>query len=130
MTVSNATLIKIAAWGGVIISTTGFILSNRLVDRVRKFDYYKTALKELRQHPGAVHYLGEPIKDRGFKLSDTENNFSDGHDARFSVPVSGPKDRGTYYFWAVREHDEWKLTKAELDLKSKPDSRLVIVKQS
>ncbi|KOB73081.1 Uncharacterized protein OBRU01_11386 [Operophtera brumata] len=126
MTVSNGTLIKIAAWGGVILSTTGFILQNSLVHRVRGFDYYKTALKKLRQHPGAVHYLGEPIKDRGFKLSDTENNCSDGRNARFSIPVSGPKDRGTYYFWAVRENDEWTLTRAELELKSKPDARLII----
>lgn len=130
MTVSTGTLIKFAALGGVIISSTGFILQGRLVDRVRKFDYYKAALKELRQHPGAVHYLGEPIKDRGFKLSETENNFSDGQNARFSVPVSGPKDRGTYNFWAARENDVWTITRAELDLKSKPDSRLIIVKQN
>ncbi|KAL0850169.1 hypothetical protein ABMA28_012043 [Loxostege sticticalis] len=95
---------------------------------VRGYSYYKDALKKLRTHPGAVHYLGEPIKDKRFKLSDAENNFSDGKTARFQIPVSGPKDRGTYYFWAERNDSEWIITKAELDIKSKPDARLLIVK--
>lgn len=129
MTLSNRKLLQIAAWGGVIVSTTGFYLQNVMVNRVRGYNYYKDALKKLRTHPGAVHYLGEPIKDRRFKLSDSDNNFSDGNLARFKIPVTGPKDRGTYYFWAERENDVWTITKAELELKSKPDVRMVVVKQ-
>lgn len=128
MTISTRKLLQIAAWGGVIVSTTGFYMQSVLVDRVRGYSYYKDALKKLRTHPGAVHYLGEPIKDKRFKLSDAENNFSDGKTARFQIPVSGPKDRGTYYFWAERNDSEWIITKAELDIKSKPDARLLIVK--
>lgn len=128
MTISTRKLLQIAAWGGVIVSTTGFYMQSVLVDRVRGYSYYKDALKKLRTHPGAVHYLGEPIKDKRFKLSDAENNFSDGKTVRFQIPVSGPKDRGTYYFWAERNDSEWIITKAELDIKSKPDARLLIVK--
>lgn len=130
MTIPTATLVKIAGWGGVIVATTGFYLQLSLVDRVRNFDYYKSALKQLRAHTGAVFYLGEPIKDRRFKLSDSENNYSDGEEARFSIPVIGPKDKGTYHFWALRENNEWKIVKAELELKSKPEERLVIVKET
>lgn len=130
MTISNRTLVQIAAWGGFIVSSTGFYLSNRLVDRYRNYDYYKLALKTLRTHAGAVYYLGEPIKDKRFKLTDPENNHSNEETARFAIPVSGPKDRGTYHIWAVRENEEWKLSKAELELKSKPDSRLVIIKEN
>lgn len=130
MTISTRGLVQIAGWGGLLVATTGFYLQNRLVDRVRNFDYYKDALKILRKHPGAIHYLGEPIKDKKFKLSDTQNNFSDGGTAKFCVPVSGQKERGLYYFWAEKFDDKWSIVKAELELKSKPDERLVIVKQN
>lgn len=128
MNLSSRKLVQIAAWGGLVVGGTGFYLQNRIIDRVRGYDYYRNALKQLRTHSGAVHYLGEPIKDRRFKLSDTENNFSDGKAAKFKIPVSGPKDRGTYYFWAERDSEEWKIIRAELELKSKQDARLVIVK--
>ncbi|CAH1643458.1 unnamed protein product [Spodoptera littoralis] len=128
MTITTRTLVKIAAWGGLFVSGTGYYLQNRIIDRVRGYDYYKNALKELRTHSGAVFYLGEPIKDKKFKLSDSENNFSDGNTAKFRIPVSGPKEKGTYYFWAEKNSEEWRITRAELELKSKPDSRLVIVK--
>lgn len=127
--VSTRRLVQIAAWGGLIVSATGFYLQHRLIDNVKNLDYYKSALKTLRTHAGAVYYLGEPIKDKRFKLSDTENNYTDSKTARFRVPVSGPKDRGTYYFWAENDTDGWKVVKAELELKSKSDSRLVIVKE-
>ncbi|KAI5634793.1 cytochrome oxidase complex assembly protein 1 domain-containing protein [Phthorimaea operculella] len=128
MTVSNRTLVKIAAWGGLIVSSTGFYLQCKYIDRIRQLDYYKEALKALRQHHGAIHYMGQPIKDKRFKITDTESNFFDADKARFCVPVSGPKDRGSYYFWAIKDAEKWKVTKAELELKSKPDARLLIVK--
>ncbi|CAG9783014.1 unnamed protein product [Diatraea saccharalis] len=129
MTISTTTLLKIAAWGGIIVSSTGFYMQTVLIDRVRNFDYYKNALKALRTNAGAVYYLGEPIKDKRFKLTDTENNFSDGQTARFAIPVSGTKDRGKYYMWAERRENQWIITKAELALQSKPDTRLVVVKE-
>ncbi|XP_045452340.1 uncharacterized protein LOC123661420 [Melitaea cinxia] len=130
MTISTRGLVQIAGWGGLLVATTGFYLQNKLVDRVRNFEYYKDALKILRKHPGAVYYLGEPIKDKKIKLSDTQNNFSDGGTAKLCVPVTGQKDRGFYYFWAEKCDDKWSIVKAELELKSKPDERLVIVKQN
>lgn len=129
MTISTRTMVQIAGWGALVVSSTGFYLQHRIVDRVRNYDYYKSALKTLRNHGGAVHYLGEPIKDKRFKLSEKEKNFSDGKTARFCIPVYGPKDKGTFYFWAERIDNVWNITRAELDLKSQPDTRLVIVKE-
>lgn len=127
--VSTNTLIKIAGWGGVIVSTTGFYLSYKLVDKIRDYDYYKNALKSLRTHSGAVYYMGEPIKDGRFKITDSENNYSDDTSARFCVPVYGTKDKGKYYFWAENKEGTWNVSKAELELNSQPDGRLVIVKE-
>lgn len=130
MTISTRTLVHIAGWGGLALATSGFYMQNAIVDRARGYDHYRKALKCLRTHPGAVHYLGEPIKDKRFKLSDSESNFSDGRTARFRIPVSGTKERGTFYYWAERINDEWSINRAELELKSKPDERLVIVKNN
>ncbi|CAG5018074.1 unnamed protein product [Parnassius apollo] len=130
MTVSTRTLVKIAAWGGLVVSSTGFYLQNKLIDRYRNWDSYKDALRKLRAHPGAVHYLGEPIKDKRFKLSDSEHNFSDRTTARFRIPVYGPKDKGYYYFWAEKDNENWLLVRAELELKSKPEERLIIIREN
>nr|XP_012548015.1 uncharacterized protein LOC101745092 [Bombyx mori] len=128
MPIKTSTLLQIAGWGGVIVSSTGFYLQNRLIDTVRNYDYYKDALKKLRTHHGAVQHLGEPIKDKRFKMTDTENNYSDREKARFRIPVSGPKDRGAYFIWVENMNEKWVIKRAELELKSKPDARLVIVK--
>lgn len=129
MHISTTRLVQIAGWGGIVVASTGFFLQNKLVDRVRNYDYYKDALKILRRHPGAVHFLGEPIKDKKFKLSDAENNSWSQNTAKFKVPVTGQKEKGIYYFTAEKTDDKWLIVKAELELKSKPDERLVIVKQ-
>ncbi|OWR50782.1 hypothetical protein KGM_208068 [Danaus plexippus plexippus] len=85
---------QIAGWGGVIVASTGFFLQNRLIENIRNTEHYKDALKTLRLNVGAVHYLGEPIKDKRIKLTDSENNNADETSARFCVPVTGPKDKG------------------------------------
>lgn len=123
-------LVQIAGWGGIIVATTGIYLKGKLIDRVRNFDYYRDALRILRRHPGAVHFLGEPIKDKKFKISDSENNSWNNENAFFSIPVSGPKDKGVYCFSAEKKNDKWHIVKAELEIKSRPDERLVIVKQN
>ncbi|XP_038209550.1 cytochrome c oxidase assembly factor 1 homolog [Zerene cesonia] len=125
--ISNSKLLQIAAIGGFVVASTGLYLQTKLVDKVRDLDYYRLALKKLRSHPGAVFYLGEPIKDKRFKIRDSEKNYCDQKTARFKIPVSGPKDRGSYFIWAENQDEKWSITKAELELKSRPDERLVII---
>lgn len=44
-------------------------------------------------HSGAIACLGQPIKQRGFRLSDSEN-FLNSEQAQFKVSVKGPLDKG------------------------------------
>lgn len=44
-------------------------------------------------HLGAIACLGQPIKQRGFRLSDSEN-FLNSEQAQFKVNVKGPLDKG------------------------------------
>lgn len=47
---------------------------------------------------GAIEFLGEPIKEYGFDLTDPEHNFCDGKNAGFEVIVNGSKDKGNIFF--------------------------------
>ncbi|XP_055708417.1 uncharacterized protein LOC129804817 [Phlebotomus papatasi] len=146
--VSNKTLAKIAVYGAFGAISAVFYMRYSIEKRLRGQEYYTNALKLLQNHTGAVGLLGQPVRDRGFDLSD-KVNFCDGREAHFEVTVRGSKDRGTYYFWARREAQQntedskpateeslqttagapkgtWDIYRAELELKSKPDQRLVI----
>ncbi|KPI93334.1 hypothetical protein RR46_10594 [Papilio xuthus] len=130
MPVSTRTLVKIAGWGGLVLSVTGFYLDGKLVDRFRNYDYYKEAIRKIRNHRGAVHYLGEPIKDGICKVADIKYTNNEPISAEYCIPIRGPKGKGDFYFWIKKEGENWVLAKAELELKSKPDERLLILKES
>ncbi|KAJ6642229.1 hypothetical protein Bhyg_07176 [Pseudolycoriella hygida] len=88
-------------------------------------------MKMLRAHAGSVNYLGQPIKETGFDLSDSERNYCDGNKAHFEVSVKGPKDKGKMFFWAERkETKEWFINRLEVEFDSVPGKRLVVQKSS
>lgn len=55
-------------------------------------DKYKEILSNV---SGAITLLGEPIKQRGFKLGAPEN-FLTSDEAQFQVNVKGPNDTGKF----------------------------------
>ncbi|XP_013144452.1 PREDICTED: uncharacterized protein LOC106107964 isoform X2 [Papilio polytes] len=93
MPVSTRTLVKIAGWGGLVLSVTGFYLDGKLVDRFRNYDYYKEAMKEIRNHRGAVHYLGEPIKDGISRVSHIKFTNNEPISGEYCIPIRGPKGK-------------------------------------
>lgn len=127
--ISTGRLVQIASFGGIGLVITGMAMRNKLRDQVYQSDMYRLALKNLRTHPGAKEILGEPMKDKVFKIN-YNKNFCDGRNARFQIPIKGPKQNGTYYFWALKKDGEWVFTKAELGLENDDSRRLVIVKET
>lgn len=125
--ISTRTLMKVAAYGAVVVVGTGLYLQNSVKQNIRNTEFYKSALKTLRAHPGAIQFLGEPIKDNGFNYRDTQNNNFDDTKATFAVNVTGSKDKGVMYFWADKLENEWNVNRMELELKSRPNERLKIV---
>lgn len=106
------------------------LLIKSLAKNFRTTDF-RSAMKMLRAHPGSVKYLGEPIKETGFDLTDSQHNYCDGKSAQFEVSVKGPKDKGKMYFWAERaESKEWIVNRLELELNSIRDKRLIVQKPS
>ncbi|XP_044264362.1 uncharacterized protein LOC123011121 [Tribolium madens] len=126
MGVSNMTLVKIGAIGGVATVTMGFFYRNKVDQNIKSTVYYKEALKTVRTNKGAVHLLGEPIKEGKIDIDDTETNFTKEHSARYEVPVRGPKQKGKIYFWASKHNSEWVVNRIELGLEDEPNRRLLI----
>ena len=118
---------KIAVYIAVGGFSSVLLMRSTLRDRVRKQDYYKEALKILRAHSGAVHILGEPIKDLGFDISDRYNSCND-QKAQFDICLKGSKERGHMFFWADKVDDKWTITRIELAPNNEPDRRLLVKK--
>ncbi|XP_034109697.1 uncharacterized protein LOC117571590 [Drosophila albomicans] len=126
---SNKTLGTICVYGAVVSISAVMYMRWRLEDRVRSAEYYKLALQTLRQHKGAVGLLGEPIKDKGFDISNV-NNTVDGNKAQLEVTVRGPKDKGTIFFWATNNAEKgWLIDRLELETKQHPNKRFLLKKQ-
>lgn len=127
---SNKALSKIAVYGGVIAIGSACWMKIKIEDRLRDQPFFKLALRQLQEHPGAINFLGQPIKDGAVNLHDNENNFCYDGKAQFQVGVKGPLNKGTLYFWAEqgKENKTWEVKRSELELTDQPDRRLVIVK--
>ncbi|XP_017092571.2 cytochrome c oxidase assembly factor 1 homolog [Drosophila bipectinata] len=125
---SNRTLGNICVYGAVASISAVMYMRWKMEDRVRSCEYYKLALKGLRQHKGAVSLLGEPIKDNGIDLSNVNNNCN-AEKAQFEVSVRGSKDKGTLYFWASHEPERgWLIDRLELETKLNPEKRFLLKK--
>nr|CAD7267765.1 unnamed protein product [Timema shepardi] len=126
--VSNLTLAKIAAVGGVVTITTGYYIRGKIEEGIKKSEYYKEALKTFRNHKGVVSLFGEPIKDGHLNLGDSKNNFCDSYRAQFEVPVRGPHHKGTLHLWAERETHQhnWNVYKLELEVQGNSNKRIVL----
>jgi len=73
---------------------------------MKSTDVYKGALARVEAHQSVIEALGSPIK-AGFLVSgNTDVNGASGQ-ANLSIPISGPKGKGTIYVAAVKSLGEW-----------------------
>ena len=80
---------------------------------LKQSDAYKTALEKVHGSAAAVEALGEPIEP-GFFLSGTVNVNGPSGDAVLSIPVHGPRGKGTLYLEATKQAGRWKYSLLEL----------------
>lgn len=128
MGISNLTLVKIASLGGILTVGMGMAFRWKVNENVCNTEHYSEAFKIVRGHQGAVHVLGEPIKDYLFDVANTEKNYTNDLSAHYEVPVGGSKTRGTVHFWADRKEtsDSWNVNRIELELRDDATKRLLI----
>ncbi|HZE58287.1 MAG TPA: cytochrome c oxidase assembly factor Coa1 family protein [Chthoniobacterales bacterium] len=70
---------------------------------------YQTALARAKANENVVAALGTPIEE-GFPMGSVNTN-NDGGDADLSIPVSGPKGKGTIYVVGKRAGRTWTYSK-------------------
>lgn len=80
---------------------------------LKQSDAYKSALEKVQASPAAVEALGEPIEP-GFFLSGSVNVSGPLGDAVLSVPLHGPRGKGTLYLEAAKQAGRWKYSLLEL----------------
>jgi hypothetical protein len=77
---------------------------------LKSSDAYKVALAKAKADPRVVNALGSPIED-GFFVSGKTNVTGSSGLADLTIPISGPRGKGTIYFVASKFAGEWTFSK-------------------
>jgi hypothetical protein len=73
---------------------------------IKSTDPYKDAFAKAKMHPAVIEALGSPIKEGFFVSGNTNVNGASG-EANLSIPISGPKGKGTIYAKAEKSLGRW-----------------------
>ena len=96
---------------GTLTLFTAFVVSIALIvfSAVKSTDVYRDALARAKAHPSVIEILGSPIKE-GFLVSGNTNVNGASGEANLSIPISGPKGKGTIYVAASKSLGRWNYT--------------------
>ena len=84
---------------------------------MKQSDAYKMAVARAKADPRVTSALGTPIDEGWFMSGKTNVNGGSG-DADLSIPISGPKGKGTIYAVATKSAGEWTYSKLEVKIDS------------
>jgi hypothetical protein len=82
---------------------------------MKSSDVYKDALARAKTHPAVIEALGSPVTE-GFLLSGNTNVNGASGEANLSIPVSGPKGKGTTYVAATKSLGRWNYSGLVLEI--------------
>ncbi len=82
---------------------------------VKSSDVYKDALARAKAHPAVIEALGSPVTE-GLLLSGSTNVNGASGEANLSIPVSGPKGKGTIYVAATKSLGRWNYSGLVLEI--------------
>jgi len=92
-----------------------FIIISIVFGAMKSSDAYKSALAKTKADPRVVAALGSPITD-GFLVSGKTNVSGTSGHADMTVPISGPKGKGTIYFVATKFAGDWTFSKLVVEI--------------
>jgi hypothetical protein len=95
----------------VIVGSIALIVFSAM----KSSDVYKDALARAKRHPAVIEALGSPVTE-GFLLSGNTNVNGASGEANLSVPVSGPKGKGTIYVAATKSLGRWNYSGLVLEI--------------
>jgi hypothetical protein len=102
---------------GVVVAVVVFLILGTVFGHIKSSDVYQRALAEARANPTVVNALGAPIKDGRFPSGSLSTSGSSGT-ADLSIPLSGPKGKGTLYAVATRSAGEWSFSQLAVTIKA------------
>jgi hypothetical protein len=73
---------------------------------IKSTNVYKDALTRAKAHPAVIEALGSPITE-GFLVSGNTNVHGASGETNLSIPISGPKGKGTVYVAATKSLGRW-----------------------
>jgi hypothetical protein len=82
---------------------------------MKSSDIYKDALARAKTHPAVIEALGSPVTE-GLLLSGNTNVNGASGEANLSIPVSGPKGKGTIYVAATKSLGRWNYSGLVLEI--------------
>ena len=82
---------------------------------MKSTDVYKTALERAKSDARVTAALGTPISE-GFLVSGSTHVDGASGDANLSIPISGPKGKGTVYVVAKKSAGEWTYEKLIVEI--------------
>jgi Cytochrome oxidase complex assembly protein 1 len=102
---------------GILLLVAGFIfvIVTIVFGAMKSSDAYKAALARAKADPRVVTTLGSPITD-GFFVSGKTNVSGTSGQADMTIPISGPKGKGTVYFVASKFAGKWTFSKLMVEV--------------
>ena len=106
---------------GLILLVTAFVACIMLLvmGSIRSSDAYQQALAKAKVNPEVVLHIGQPIQP-GWFVSGSINVSGPSGDADLSIPISGPKGKGTIYVVGKKSAGEWTYTRMEVEVEGLP----------
>ena len=101
--------------GLVVVFVAGIVAI--VFGALKSTDVYKTGVARAKSHPAVIEALGTPI-DEGLFLSGKTNVTGSSGEADLSVPLSGPKGKGTLYIVATKSAGQWNYSQLVLERKA------------
>ena len=99
----------------LIVVCFAFVIIGIVFGALKSSDAYKSALAQAQADPRVVSALGSPITD-GFFVGGKTNVSGSSGDADMTVPISGPKGKGTLYFVASKFAGKWTFSKLMVEV--------------
>jgi hypothetical protein len=84
---------------------------------VKQSDVYKIAVTRAKADSRVIAALGSPVEE-GWYLSGNTNVSGGSGNADLSIPISGPKGKGTIYAVATKSAGEWTYSKLVVKIAS------------
>jgi hypothetical protein len=95
---------------------------------MKSSDAYKTAVTRAKADPRVVSALGSPISEGLFVTGNTNVNPASGQ-ADLSIPISGPKGKGTIYVTAAKSAGVWSYSQLVVAVE-KTGERITLIDQT